>query len=69
MRPTGQHNRAMIGTHGRIKRRKKNFYEMKKQLTQNPFCYRLDHVGELKSPYSARVSQSSKQLFLKGTMN
>ena len=30
MRPTGQQDRALDGTHGRIKRRKKSFYEMKK---------------------------------------
>ena len=39
---------------------------MKKQLTQNPVCYRLDRIGELKNSYFARVSQSSKRLFFEG---
>ena len=69
MRPTGQHDRALDGTHGRIKRRKKSFYGMKKAAYANLICYRLDRVGELRNPYFARGSVSSKQLFLKGTMN
>ena len=69
MRPMGQHDKSLDGTHGRIKWREKSFYEMKKRLAKNLFCYRLDHIGELKNPYFARVSQSSKQLFLKGMMN
>ncbi len=35
MRPTGQQDRALDGTHGRIKRRKKSFYEMKKAACAN----------------------------------
>ena len=41
MRPTGQQDRALNGTHGRIKRRKKSFYEMKKAAYANLICYRL----------------------------
>ena len=37
MRPTGQQDRALDGTHGRIKRRKKSFYKMKKS------CLRKTH--------------------------
>ena len=69
MRPTGQQDRALEGTHGRIKRRKKSFYEMKKAAYTNLICYRLDHVRESKNPCFTRVSQGFKQLFLKGTMN
>ena len=69
MRPTEQQNMAVNGTHGRIKRRKKSFYEMEKRLARNPICYRLDHVRESKNSYFTRVSQSSKRLLLKGTMN
>ena len=41
MRPTKPHDRALDGTHGRIKRRKKSFYEMKKAAYANLICYRL----------------------------
>ena len=37
MRPTGQQDRALDGTHGRIKRRKKSFYEMKNAACANLF--------------------------------
>lgn len=42
---------------------------MKKAAYANLICYRLDRIGEFRNPYFARVSQSSKQLFLKGMMN
>ena len=56
MRPTGQQDEELDGTHGRIKWRKKSFYEMTKQLAKNLFCYRLDHVRESKNPCFTRVS-------------
>ena len=69
MRPTEQQNMAVNGTHGRLKRRKKSFYEMKKAAYANLICYRLDRIGESRNPYFARASHSAKQLFLKETMN
>ena len=59
----GQHDKSLDGTHGRIKRRKKSFYKMKKAAYANLICYRLDRVGELRNPYFARGSVSSISCF------
>ena len=55
MRPTGQQDRALDGTHGRIKRRKKSFYEMKKS------CLRKAHF--VTGCHDLKVN---KALFYKG---
>lgn len=55
MRPTGQQDRALDGTHGRIKRRKKSFYEMKKS------CLRKTHFVT-----GCHDLEVNKSLFYKG---